>query len=330
MMRLAALICCMFLLNGPVAAMEISGAAARPFPALMPLDYAYCRALAWIEALRQAEKLIPATVRDRLGKMDLDGSLARLGLAALACPVEVVTPEITAGNDISVFLKEPKPDSFQALLQNPAKLIVEMCLIFDMEKRINVLSSTWPASLAEATARMAELDGLSRQLDDLWRLAALRQAPDASLEEMAARLDDSPALWLILARQRAIEHRPQAVLMAADNALRHCDENVPREGFLAALIRHGRAMAHWQMDQPALAQADLTAAIALLEKSGIDGGRLARLLLDLGRLHLARGDLAAMCQAFGRACAAGLCQGLSEARRQGRCLPQEEGEAYAP
>lgn len=76
-----------------------------------------------------------------------------------------------------------------------------------------------------------------------------------------------------------------------------------------------RGMAQLRSGQPALAEADFSAALA------IDDAR-ADFFLARGASYQVREIFDAMCSDYYQACALGLCEGLASAREQGRCLPQ--------
>lgn len=312
----------------PAYAASLSGSAERPFPALMPLDYPYCRAVAWIDALSKAEKNLGRYARARLGDMGMDDSLGRLALCAMACPIEAVTPELTASGSIQVFLRVPDPVAIKFALDHPERLALQMCLIYDMEKKINLLSMNWPRSLDEARARMADLTAWSESLDALWEGGESLDDKPMNVKkrhELAKQGRDSGALWLLAAIALERANLAQAAIQAADEGLKACDHpgSPIREALLAARLHFVRAIAHWRLDQPALAEVDLTAAQRLHEKSGLDTSLLPEALEASGEFYRARGNTTAMCENFTRACAMGQCHSLARARSRGECPPMK-------
>lgn len=296
----------------------------RPFPVVMPLDYIYCRSRAWVEALVKAEKRLPEFVKVRLEEMGLEYSLGRLAICSLAFPIAAVTPEIASGDEIGVYLEIQKPDIFEKILRNPEDVALRMCIIRDMERIINKLGLDWPKSLQAASERMPELDAMAAALNAMWQAMHLeKQTPDklaASLGRIARQNDKNFAIWSMLAAARIEANLPQGALEAADKALSLCPrEKKPRDILLAANIHYHRSLAHWQLDQPALAMADLETAATLLGKIGFSTPLLTKILLRRGEFYRVKGEKEEMCANFQKACALGDCLEFSETRRKGIC-----------
>ena len=296
----------------------------RPFPSLMPADYSWCRAAAWIEALFNARRFIPKAVALRLEALRLDSPLGQLALCAIACPLYLVTPESSSDSEIRVYLAAPDENAFARALDNPEKLVAEMYLISDLAKRVNFLSRHWPQSLAEAREN-DEIGERFSELDELWNILhpsadeGLKRLSDDEAGELAEKLGNSAVLWSLVAEARERADLPQGALLAADNALKYSDPASVQSVWLKSEIYYIRALAHWKMSQPALAETDLETGARLLEREGIRGAPLARLYSKLGDFYFLRNNFEDMCRAFERACASGDCARLAEALREGKC-----------
>lgn len=291
----------------------------------MPGDYSFCRASAWINALINARAFIPPSVLSQLKALRLDSPLGKLALCALACPLYLVAPESSADSEIRVYLDPPAPEAFQKAAANPEKLALEMFLISDLTKLVNYLSRHWPRSLADAREKREILDQKFASLDALWSLLhpdpgeRLRGLSDAELVDVAELLKESAPLWLWVAESREKADMPQGALAAADKALQFGSANAPRADWLRARVYFVRALAHWKMAQPALAETDLETAADLIANADPRAPLLAKIYLKLGEFYSLRRNLAAMCVAYERACAAGECGRLAAARRDGSC-----------
>lgn len=329
-----------------VSAAPITGEAKRPFPAIMPLDYPYARAMAWVNALIEAVGTLPPSSLKRLEEMGLDNSLGRRALCAVTTKVNVVTPEIAPGEIITAYLQPPSEEDIHSVLAQPEIFVQDMFLLFDMEQRLNMLSSTWPRSVAEATGRMEELVNLAEKIEVLWDLLALKHGnlPDsqAELEKLALKLETSAVVWLNLGIVLEKNNQPQAALNACNRALELCENlmDFQRGRILAAQIYYARALAQEQLAQPALALADVGLAADELRKSSIKTLLLSKILLFDGELKARRNDYNGMCTAFQEACVLGECGRLAAARRDGHCksgyvpppgpLTPETLETYMP
>ena len=309
----------------------ISGGALRPFPAIMPGDYSWCRAAAWLEALYAAQKLLPPSALARLKGLSLDDPLGRMALCALACPVYMTTPESSSSTEIRVYLKSASEESFRRALDSPEALALEAYLISDVARRVNYLARKWPQSLAEAREQRGSLERQFASLDALWETVAAapgeraRGLSDTELAREAELLGDSAPYWLWLAEARERAGLPQGALDAADLALKHGAADSSRSAWLAAQIYYARALAHWRLSQPALAEDDLETAGRLLAAEGARGELAARIYLKLGDFCAARGDAGGMCRAYENACASGECRKLAAARREGKCGGESAG-----
>ena len=323
---LIAIFLAIFVANGVARSQtNISGSVQRPFPALMPGDYSWCRAAAWIEALFNARKSIPKAATLRLEALRLDSPLGQIALCALACPLYLVTPESSTDSEIRVYLPAPAGESFSRVLEDPETLVIEMYLVSDLAKRVNYLAMHWPRSLAEARDAGKKLDEQFSSLDELWNILhpspeeALARMTDDEATALAEKLGDSAVLWLATAQARERSDLPQGALLAADQALKYSTADSVRAVWLRAEIYYIRAIAHWDMAQPALAETDLEAAARLLEREDIRSELLAKIYTTLGDFYSVRENYEDMCRAYEKACASGDCARLGEARREARC-----------
>lgn len=348
-------------------ALAVIGVARRPFPLLMPLDYAWARGAAWLDALNQGAERLPGIRHLGLAALGLEGRAGELALAAGVFALESLTPENADGILVEALLVAPPaagqgadagrngrpaagpaagPDdtphagsavaaALAATLRAPELVAVRRALIADLAQALARVRDTWPASLAEARARAPELEAARARLDALW-LALDAAGPHAGgwlagpenlgpLEQAASGAPDNAAVLLLLAEARLRRGLPQGALAAADEALRlslaKSDAGDASDLGLAGRARYVRALAHWRLDQAALAEADLDAALAAAPASqAAQGEERARRLRARGAIRLQRRERAGMCADFAAACALGDCEGLAEARRRGHCL----------
>ena len=108
------------------------------------------------------------------------------------------------------------------------------------------------------------------------------------------------------AAAQVLENLPSAP-DSADTARDRADRR------LLARALETRALAQLRSGRPALAESDLTAALALAPERG-------SLWLGRGPARQMRETFEFMCDAYPQACLRGLCRGLAEARERGQCL----------
>lgn len=299
----------------------IYGACKKPFPAIFNIDYPFCRAKAWLAALESASENLPQALPARFRQPNISQKLTGMAIAALICPIDVVTPERAQSDEIRVFLKWPDDPArtADALLRDPAKLYPEMAAIWETSRIAAKIASIWPDSVGRERENLAELEELGQELDLLWdfqpdkagnfpqiKSAGLPLVPlllgEASRDPVANLRETEKALALTLERE------------VADRENSGLWNSLAAEG----LYLRGQALA--KHEQFALAEADYTAAIARLGKAGAKIPLAARVYLARGELARSRHNTAAMCADFASACSLGLCQALSIARRAGECL----------
>ena len=131
--------------------------------------------------------------------------------------------------------------------------------------------------------------------------------------DLACRLSPGSAVaHLLLAEARVQRNLPQQAIAAATEALRLWPE--------LGRARYVRALAHWRLQQMALAEDDFTVSLSQQQVMAPQGPELARRLRARGAVRLVQQKTDGACDDFSRACALGDCDGLSHAREQGLCL----------
>lgn len=327
------LLFCMSVSQTALAALENKpeGSALRPLPLLMPLDYTGARAQAWLNALDKSLRLLPPAAGRRLADLGLSseqtgGNSTARALASLLFPVDVITPQLSSSREIRVYLKSP--DDFRELSRffgNEETLALGAANIVETERELAALAEAWPATLDEARVKTASLEAMAGTLEALWQGRELygpdRQNNLRDIEALADLAPNSPFIAYLYAEALLAAHKPQQSLQEASRLL----ENIARLGgeekqvwnTLKPRIRHIRALAQWQLDQLALAEDDLNAA--LHEAANLPPETRANLLETRGNLKMHRKDGAGMCEDFGEACRLGFCQNLARARRLGNC-----------
>ena len=158
-------------------------------------------------------------------------------------------------------------------------------------------------------------------------LEALRLSPEGwltsadalpRLENAAAALPRSAAVQLLLAEAQLQAGMPQRSIHSSSAAL----ELAPT----LARSRYIRALAHWRLQQMALAEDDLSAALNTADDTFLRTPDRVRILRARGALRMLRNNAEGMCSDLTAACALGDCEGLAAARNQMLCTGQAEGE----
>lgn len=186
-------------------------------------------------------------------------------------------------------------------------------------------------SLADAVWTEKHWNKASRQLQALLQ-AQDSLEPDADgwlvpdgllpqLEQVSARLPQSPGARLLLAEAQLRRGLPLQSIASCDAALA-LDSSLSR-------ARYIRALGHWRLQQLALAENDLTSSLDDRHGFAPQGEDRARRLRARGTVRMQRRDMAGMCEDFGAACALGECEGLILARTQQYCLPSGSPETPA-
>ncbi len=162
-------------------------------------------------------------------------------------------------------------------------------------------------------------------------LGALRLSPEgwltpaeslATLEKAAATQRGSAAAQLLLAEAQLQAGMPQRSIGSCTAAL----EIAPDLG----RARYIRALAHWRLQQLALAEDDLSAALEGARDAFPRTSDKVRLLRARGALRMLRNNEPGMCADLVAACALGDCEGLAAARQQQLCLTSSSQTTPTP
>lgn len=170
--------------------------------------------------------------------------------------------------------------------------------------------------------QLADWEKATARLEALWRVQTILDlSPDGwftapaalpILENAARACPEMPVLLLLLAEAQLQRDLPERSVATCTSVL----------GLAPAIsrARYIRALAHWRLDQPALAETDLDAAINVGHGPKPQGEELARRLRARGALRQMRRNLQGMCADFLAACSLGDCDGYASARKKGQCL----------
>ncbi|RRD70389.1 MULTISPECIES: translation initiation factor IF-2 [unclassified Desulfovibrio] len=305
-----------------------SATAACPAADLPPEQARICAgSAALLAALRTAARALPPSAEIR---MNLPEEGQRMALAA-----QLYTPLVRhQGKECTVTLLA-RPHARQTLSENlraPQLLAARLHLLRATEKLLAEAAALPPPVPGGIWLRLAARPpGTPRQppeesLAD--HLEALGLAQDALcrsdigwlttpaflpvLEQAVRKLTDNALLFLLLAEAQLQRDMPLQCAASCTQALR-LDPAMSR-------ARYIRSLAHWRLQQPALAEQDLTASL----EDTLPDLEKARRLRARGALRLLRRADAEMCRDFAEACALGDCEGMVQARSRGLCLPNSE------
>lgn len=303
----------------------ISGSASRPFPLLLNLDYNRCRGEAWLAALENAARLLPPGALHALGNLAPLLPNARFALCALLFPVDVVTPELSAGSEIKVYLQDSGKNA--AAFADPARLLVMGLLIAETRELLRQISTAWPERIVPGEIDLSLLERLSGKLAALWTLA---ENPDSEKLAEAGRLfPDSLAIALARAEKP----------LQTDNA--EAGEN-PLEQFQAALAKNEAGLSpdlrellesyllylkgRWNLraNQYAMAERQFGKLAENPLFMEIFSRRAMDALLEHAAFMKRKGKLAEMCGDLFSICSLGDCHPLLEARLRGLCASGEK------
>ena len=166
---------------------------------------------------------------------------------------------------------------------------------------------------------------MGARLNGLWLAqAALDLTPEgwltgadalSTLERAAREAPRSPTVRLLLAEAQLQRNLPQQSIESCTEALRLA----PGSNLISGRARYIRALAHWRLQQLALAEDDLNAALHTRTPSTPQGAEQARRLRARGAVRMLRRNYPGMCADFSAACALGDCEGLAVARAQKYC-----------
>lgn len=310
----------------------IKGSARHPFPVLIALDYPYCRAKAWLDALNMAQTRLPDSLRAEFGAHVSDMRLGGLAAAALIYPVETVTPELSLGDEINVFLQDTGAETLEKLpdLHISGAMPLQLALLLELEELLQLTEKNWPEDLREADGKTAALETLASAISGLW-LMRTGARPTPEILRAAFKLAPRSLLLAFWDSELSLESDlPQTALRKAakveERALVQAKAN-PREKsvweYLAARAKLTRGRAHIRLGQNALAENAFSTALDTLTESGITDQTRSAILLARAELRKSRNDFAGMCSDYLLACAAGECAQLVLARRNGHCKPAE-------
>lgn len=313
----------------------VEGEGKRLFPIIMDQDYAYRRAVAWLDALENARSLLPNVALSRMRETGMPSRMALLALCACLFPIADITPPGSPDGEVKVLLAIP-PDyrrKLAMLLAQAAPVAEKAILISQMSDALAHIRRDWPRTVPNDPAQLAFLEEQADLLEDYW-LAVNFQPGDEDaeaqcliMEEILRKLPECGPFWLMLARGRLAAGQPRKAIEACDEALNLCHEFLDGPDLqgawtvLEAETCALRAEIHLRLRHDALARADLSSAILLLERNAIHDDLLKRLLSLYGDLALQRKDFGEMCEAFQKKCALGDCGELAQARRMELCLP---------
>ena len=129
------------------------------------------------------------------------------------------------------------------------------------------------------------------------------------------------ALQLLLAEAQLQAGMPQRSIHSCSAAL----DLAPG----LARARYIRALAHWRLQQMALAEDDLSAALNTTDEAFLRTPDRVRMLRARGALRMLRNNAQGMCSDLTAACALGDCEGLAAARNQLFCTGQPDADAPA-
>ena len=174
-------------------------------------------------------------------------------------------------------------------------------------------------TLADALAAALEALDTLRLSPEGWLTSAESLAP---LEKAAATLPQSAAAQLLRGEALLQAGMPQRSIAACTAAL----ELAPDLG----RARYIRALAHWRLQQLALAEDDLSAVLEATTEAFPHISDKVRLLRARGALRMLRSNEPGMCDDLAAACALGDCEGLAAARGQQLCLASRKESAPPP
>ena len=357
------LLCCL-LLTIPAFAAEAADQPPDALPALraeapcattalLPAEgvFAQARAVAWLRVMRQAAELLPRQREFGLGPAGLaalGGPAERAGLAACLYHLEDASYSHAGGKlavqvrlaphehvreRLGLCLREAAfPALYGRLAAESGEVLLALQPLLDLAGRDMAADGQ--------TGDGAEARRLWQRLEGLWlALMALELSPEGwqsradaltSLERAARLAPHSPVVQLLLGEALLRQDLPL-------QSVEVCTVALGLESSLAH-AHYVRALAHWRLQQLALAEADLDAALELAnfaqgpapappqEGQGVRRIGLSRCLRARGAVRLLRGNAGGMCADLRAACALGDCAALAEARRQGECAGTAGGE----
>ena len=294
----------------------------------------------WLRALETLSPRLPlsgASEEDPFSapfRLALAAAVARLSITSFpSCetPPADPWPPLEQGEPLAMCVSRPgtltvtvsvPPDARERmtrLLASSDRVAAWRRLLDEVEQAVRVLGAadTAPEKRRMATDALRALLGDARRLlrhgDGGW-LADARDMP--LLEGLVESVPESALLRLLLAEARLRAGLPQQCMEAASAALRLAPD--------MTRARYVRALAHWRLQQLALAEEDFDAALRtspVAVGTAPHDARRRGLLRARGALRMLRGNTGGMCEDLTAACALGDCEGLLAVRGRGQCLP---------
>ena len=345
---------------------EVEMRAVTP-PVTREAAWAHARASAWLAALHRAVIAFPQRREIRMGavapaeRLALAAQLYRAAAPPLAdTPNAAKAPDTAEDSPLHVALSlTSRPQAGTELilaLRNPELLALRHTLISETRDTLEIMDRHWPggtAALQPATPgvktpevergfwQARDWQRMGARLNGLWLAqAALDLTPEGwltgadalnTLERAAREAPRSPTVRLLLAEAQLQRNLPQQSIESCTEALRLA----PGSNLISGRARYIRALAHWRLQQLALAEDDLNAALHTRTPSAPQGAEQARRLRARGAVRMLRRNYPGMCADFSAACALGDCEGLAVARAQKYCRTRaaaapESGPASLP
>lgn len=274
----------------------------------------------------------PFPAQFRLALAAAASDISRGALRVCEPPSEPAVPLDTAGTPpmcvlrpgaitITVRALPDARDRISRLLADNEQAAVWQRLLTEMEQAVRILGTDGAdaehrrAAACAVQALLGDVRQLLPEAADGW-LAGAQSMP--LLEDLAERVPESALVRLLLAEARLCAGLPQQCMEAASAALRRAPD--------MTRARYVRALAHWRLQQLALAEEDLDAALRATPApvgSAAHDARRRGILRARGALRMLRGNTEGMCEDLTAACALGDCEGLAAVRGRGQCLPPD-------
>lgn len=345
---------------------EVEMRAVTP-PVTREAAWAHARASAWLAALHRAVIAFPQRREIRMGavapaeRLALAAQLYRAAAPPLAdAPNAAKAPDSAEDSPLHVALSlTPRSQAGTELilaLRNPELLALRHTLISETRDTLEIMDRHWPGGTAALQPAIPgvktpeverdfwqtrDWQRMSARLNGLWLAqAALDLTPEgwltgaealSTLERATREAPRSPTVRLLLAEAQLQRNLPQQSIESCTEALRLA----PGSNLISGRARYIRALAHWRLQQLALAEDDLNAALHTRTPSAPQGAEQARRLRARGAVRMLRRNYPGMCADFSAACALGDCEGLAVARAQKYCRTRaaaapESGPASLP
>lgn len=303
---------------------------------------ACARATAWLAALRKAAAALPDRREIRMGAVSASERLALAAQLYTARTVFSTAPDKAQKAVVSLLPRHEAGDGLFPALRNPELLLLRHRLVQACEALLRTVDLRRPlpneAGVQDHGSALRKLwsaedwDRMAARLNALWLAQdALTLTPEGwlarpeslpALEKAARQLPLNPEIRLLLAEAQLQRGLPQRAVESCNEALRLAPE--------LGRARYIRALAHWRLQQLALAEDDLNASLTTRRGMAPQGEEKARRLRARGAVRMLRREYAGMCEDFSAACALGDCEGLAVARAQRYCLPTAAGLDDAP